>query len=95
MALRYVTPRELIEALHERGSGARAELHALLQASFARLIEDLRSHYELKHASATLTRNALHAAEQAGASARTVLLMWGYRRPSDPAPAASPPPERK
>jgi hypothetical protein len=39
--------------------------------------------------------NALHAAEQAGASARTVLLMWGYRRPSDPAPAASPPPERK
>jgi serine phosphatase RsbU (regulator of sigma subunit) len=63
MALRYVTPRELIEALHERGSGARAELHALLQASFARLIEDLRSHYELKHASATLTRNALHAAE--------------------------------
>jgi hypothetical protein len=63
MALRYVTPRELILALQERSEGARAQLHNLLHDSLARLLEDLRSRYRLKHSSATLTRNALHVAE--------------------------------
>jgi serine phosphatase RsbU (regulator of sigma subunit) len=63
MALRYPTPRELVEALQLRGEGAREQLHQMLRAPLERLMEELRVRYRLRHSSETLTRHALHAAE--------------------------------
>lgn len=63
MALRYSTPRHLVEALQQRGDGARAQLHELLHAPLARLMEELRARYRLDHKGEILTRNALAAAE--------------------------------
>ena len=42
MALRYPTPRELVEALQQRGDGARIQLHELLYAPIDRLMSGLR-----------------------------------------------------
>lgn len=63
MALRYPTPRELVEALQQRGDGARAQLHEMLYAPIDRLMQAMRGRYRLQHKQETLTRNALHAAE--------------------------------
>ena len=63
MAPRYPTSRELVEALQQRGDGARAQLHEMLYASIDRLMEAMRRRYRLPHKQETLTRNALHAAE--------------------------------
>jgi serine phosphatase RsbU (regulator of sigma subunit) len=63
MARHYSTPRRLVEALQQRGDGARAQLHEMLHAPLARLMENLRSRYRLSHKAEILTRNALHAAE--------------------------------
>jgi serine phosphatase RsbU (regulator of sigma subunit) len=63
MAQRYSTPRHLVEALQQRGDGARAQLHDMLHAPLTRLMEELRSRFRLQHKSEILTRNALHAAE--------------------------------
>jgi serine phosphatase RsbU (regulator of sigma subunit) len=63
MAWRYPTPRELVEALQQRGDGARAQLHEMLYTPIDRLMEAMRGRYRLQHKQETLTRNALHAAE--------------------------------
>ncbi|MGH7171530.1 MAG: PP2C family protein-serine/threonine phosphatase [Gemmataceae bacterium] len=63
MAPRYSTPRELVEALQQRGDGGRAQLHEILHAPIDRLMEAMRGRYRLHHKQETLTRNALHAAE--------------------------------
>jgi hypothetical protein len=63
MALRYPTPRELVEALQQRGDGARAQLHEMLSAPIDRLMEEMRVRYRFHHKRETLTHNALHAAE--------------------------------
>jgi serine phosphatase RsbU (regulator of sigma subunit) len=63
MALRYPTPSKLVEALHERGEGARKQLHELLRAPLTRLMEDLRNRHRLNRRTESLTLNALHAAE--------------------------------
>jgi serine phosphatase RsbU (regulator of sigma subunit) len=63
MALRYPTPRELVEALQQRGDGARAQLHELLSEPLGRLMDGLRTRHRLSHKQEFLTRHALHAAE--------------------------------
>lgn len=63
MALLYHTPQELVEALQQRGDGARAQLHEMLYVPMDRLMADMRARYRFQHNKETLTRNALHAAE--------------------------------
>jgi serine phosphatase RsbU (regulator of sigma subunit) len=63
MASRYPTPRELVEALQQRGEGAREQLQALLRAPLARLMGELRDRHRLRPSGEMLTRFALHAAE--------------------------------
>lgn len=63
MALGYPTPSELVEALQQRGDGARPQLHEMLYAPIDRLMEAMRGRYHLQNKQETLTRNALHAAE--------------------------------
>ncbi|HMF10951.1 MAG TPA: SpoIIE family protein phosphatase, partial [Gemmataceae bacterium] len=63
MALHYSTPQELIEALQQRGDGAREQLQEFLRGPLARLMEELRSRHRLRPNEEMLTRHALHAAE--------------------------------
>lgn len=63
MAGRYSTPQELVEALQQRGEGARAQLQELLHTPLTRLMAELRKRYRLPHNEESLTRQALHAAE--------------------------------
>ncbi|HTU20420.1 MAG TPA: PP2C family protein-serine/threonine phosphatase [Gemmataceae bacterium] len=63
MAPRYPTPPDLVEALQQRGDGARAQLHEMLYFPIDRLMEAMRGRYRLQHEQEMLTRNALHAGE--------------------------------
>jgi serine phosphatase RsbU (regulator of sigma subunit) len=63
MALRYSTPRELVEALQQRGDGARAQLQEFLRLPITRLMDELRVRYSLTRNGASLAHHALHAAE--------------------------------
>ncbi len=63
MASPYPTPRELVEALQQRGEGAREQLQTLLRTPLAHLMEELRGRHRLRPTGAMLTRHALHAAE--------------------------------
>ncbi|HWG43839.1 MAG TPA: PP2C family protein-serine/threonine phosphatase [Gemmataceae bacterium] len=63
MALRYSTPRDLVEALQQRGDGARAQLQDMLRAPLTRLMEELRGRYRLSRKGESLTHHALHAVE--------------------------------
>jgi serine phosphatase RsbU (regulator of sigma subunit) len=63
MAPRYATPRELVEALQQRGDGARLQLHEMLRPPLSRLMEELRTRYNLDRKGESLTHRALHAAE--------------------------------
>jgi serine phosphatase RsbU (regulator of sigma subunit) len=63
MAPRYSTPQDLVEALQQRGEGARAQLQDMLRAPLTRLMEDLRGRYRLSRKGESLTHHALHAVE--------------------------------
>jgi len=63
MAGRYPSPRELVEALQQRGDGARAQLHEMLHGPLSRLMAELRTRYGLLYKGESLTRQSLHAAE--------------------------------
>jgi hypothetical protein len=63
MEPRYRTPRELVEALHGRAAGARAQFGHLLREPLARLLGQFLARHGLEEDRALLTLHALHAAE--------------------------------
>jgi hypothetical protein len=63
MESRYATPRELIEALHQRGRGARAQLGQFLRAPLGQLLGQFITRHGLDEDRDVLLLHALHAAE--------------------------------
>jgi hypothetical protein len=76
MELRYPTPQQLVEALNQRGEGARAQLWELLRDPVERILKELiasdnspantpsaRAHLEAQEQAGLLTLHALHLAE--------------------------------
>jgi stage II sporulation SpoE-like protein len=63
MVEQFGTPGALVEALHNRADGARAQLWEWLREPVRRLMEQLRNRYRLEHSLDRLTRHALYAAE--------------------------------
>jgi sulfur transfer complex TusBCD TusB component (DsrH family) len=83
MEPRYRTPEELVEGLHARGPGARAQTWQLLRAPLDRLIGELIARHGLDEDRDLLTTHALHSAETAlrTRSASTFAgLSWGAFR---------------
>lgn len=63
MPVRPSTPRQLVEALQDRGTGAREVFWERLKAPIARLMDEMAARNGLVGDRERLTRNALHAAE--------------------------------
>src|SRR5215472_9507728 len=63
MVSQIATPGALVEALHNRADGARAQLWEWLRQPVRRLMEQLRNRYQLAHSLDRMTQNALYAAE--------------------------------
>jgi hypothetical protein len=63
MPPRPATPRELVEALHNRAAGARDHLRQLLGEPLRRLMAELRQRHGLAPSEERLTLHALHAVE--------------------------------
>jgi hypothetical protein len=63
MTMRASTPRELVEALQNRASGARDQLWQLLREPLQRLMGEFRERHSLDSDDERLTLHALHAAE--------------------------------
>ena len=65
MALRYRTPRELVEGLQRSGCGARAQMWQVLREPLERLMGELIARHGLDEDHELLTLHALHSAETA------------------------------
>jgi hypothetical protein len=63
MPSRYADPEALVEALHNRDNGARAQLWEWLGDPVRRLMQELKQRHQLPHRLDRLTQHALHAAE--------------------------------
>jgi hypothetical protein len=63
MEPRYATPADLVEALHSRAAGARAQLGRALAEPVGRLMGQLVTRHQMAHQRERLTFYALHLAE--------------------------------
>jgi hypothetical protein len=63
MSFQYTTPRDLVEALHQRDEAARPQLWQWVREPIVRLMDEIRSRQRLAHSRERLITHALHSAE--------------------------------
>jgi hypothetical protein len=63
MEARYATPKDLVEALHRRGAGAREQLCQWLREPVRHLTEEIVRQHQMPQDPDQLTSRALHSAE--------------------------------